>query len=107
MSPPFPPPLGSSLVLVSMLTSFWCTDVGMDMLSPGCISAGLCLLLPDWLLGFGAKIESLAGIGCQFWRENNFQTRAMIGPWKITVIFGGKIIFKQGPWLALGKLVLP
>ena len=35
MSPPFPPPLGSSLVLVSMLTSIWCTDEILDMLSPG------------------------------------------------------------------------
>merc|ERR1712055_458924 len=63
------------------------------------------LLLSHWLLSFGAKFESSSVIGSQFWRQNNFQTRTRIGPWKMAKKKGGKMIFKPGPPLALGKLV--
>ena len=59
MSPPFPP-LGSSSVLVPCWLVFGVLK-RHDIVSRK--QTSFCLLLPHWLLGFGAKFESL----CSDW----------------------------------------
>ena len=103
MGPPFPPPLGSSLVLVFHDRLVWCALTHSWIVQVQVEENPRWLLLCHWLLSFGAKIESSTVIGSQFWQEKGFQTRARIGPWKMAKKKGGKMIFKPGPPLALGK----
>ena len=105
MGPPFPPPLGSSLVLVfHVILVLWALILAWRFILQ--VSSNPRWPPPShWLRGFGAKIESPSLIGPQVLAANHFQTRTRIGPWKMTKKKGGKMIFKPVPPLTLGKLV--
>ena len=105
MGPPFPPPLGSSLVFVSLCASlmghWWVLDLSE---SRWAIQDGRLFSLIG-LESFGAKTESSQGIGSQILAGNHFQTGPVIGPEKMTKKKGGKMKFSPVPPLTLSKLI--
>ena len=82
MGPPFPPPLGSSLVFVSFRASLMGHWLVLDLSeSMWAIKDGRLSSLIG-LESFPAKTESSQVIGSQILAGNHFQTRPVIGPEK-------------------------